>query len=370
MKPKSFSLTETKRVFVSDCEGPVSKNDNAFELASHYIPNGSHCFTLISRYDDVLADIVKRSGYKAGDTLKLILPFLKAYDVTNKAMMDYSSQNVLLVPGVKETLHFVQSFMPSFIVSTSYEQYMHVLCDLVDFPFENVYCTRLDLDKYKIDEEEKDKLKKIAEKMVEMPIPEIPKTAKTLDDLPIEQQEIVKKLDKIFWKEISEMQAGKILMEVNPVGGVEKAQAIRDIVAKLKSSLHNAMYVGDSITDVEAFRLVREAGGLTISFNGNTYAVREAEITVMSENAVVTAVLADVFNRFGKNEVIKLISDWSPSSLEKYGLTPSLKKRFFELCKKKFPVIEVATSENRERLMKESTSFRKQVRGEAIGKLG
>jgi len=203
-----------------------------------------------------------------------------------------------------------------------------------------------------------------------MPIPEIPKTAKTLDDLPIEQQEIVKKLDKIFWKEISEMQAGKILMEVNPVGGVEKAQAIRDIVAKLKSSLHNAMYVGDSITDVEAFRLVREAGGLTISFNGNTYAVREAEITVMSENAVVTAVLADVFNRFGKNEVIKLISDWSPSSLEKYGLTPSLKKRFFELCKKKFPVIEVATSENRERLMKESTSFRKQVRGEAIGKLG
>jgi len=32
------------------------------------------------------------------------------------------------------------------------------------------------------------------------------------------------------------------------------------------------MYVGDSITDAEAFRLMRDAGGLAVSFNGNGYA--------------------------------------------------------------------------------------------------
>ncbi|MFQ6074292.1 MAG: hypothetical protein ACE5KC_03635, partial [Candidatus Bathyarchaeia archaeon] len=69
----------SQRVFISDCEGPISKNDNAFELATHFIPEGDSFFTLISRYDDILADIVKKPGYKAGDTLKLILPFLKAY---------------------------------------------------------------------------------------------------------------------------------------------------------------------------------------------------------------------------------------------------------------------------------------------------
>ena len=50
------------RVFVSDCEGPISKNDNAFELARNIISDGAHFFTLISKYDDVLADIVKKKG--------------------------------------------------------------------------------------------------------------------------------------------------------------------------------------------------------------------------------------------------------------------------------------------------------------------
>ncbi len=26
------------RIFVTDCEGPISKNDNAFEVASRFIP--------------------------------------------------------------------------------------------------------------------------------------------------------------------------------------------------------------------------------------------------------------------------------------------------------------------------------------------
>ncbi|MEM2819977.1 MAG: hypothetical protein QXF31_02230, partial [Candidatus Bathyarchaeia archaeon] len=84
------------RIFVTDCEGPVSKNDNAFELSSWLIPKGDRFFTLISRYDDVLADIVKRPGYKAGDTLKLIVPFLKAYGATNGLMKKFSMETLLL----------------------------------------------------------------------------------------------------------------------------------------------------------------------------------------------------------------------------------------------------------------------------------
>lgn len=359
-----------QRIFISDCEGPISKNDNAFELVSHYIPDGNRLFTLISKYDDVLADIVKRSGYKAGDTLKLILPFLKAYGVTNQAIIDYSSKNVLLVPEAKEMLHFVQDFMPSFIVSTSYEQYMRALCNLVDFPFENVHCTRLDLDKYKISEKEVAQIKRLREEMVTMPMPEIPKGAESLKDLTKEHRDTVNELDEVFWKEIAQMTVGAMLREVNPVGGTEKAEAVQNIVAQLKSELNNVMYVGDSITDVSAFRLVREKGGLTVSFNGNAYAVREAEIAVLSKNALVTAVLADAFQRFDKKGVMRLVQEWSPSTLDKVGLTPSLKKRVFELYKNILPRVEVVTSQNRDRLMEESASFRKKVRGEAVGRLG
>ena len=84
-----------KRLFVSDCEGPISKNDNAFELAEKFIPNGDQLFANISKYDDVLADLAHKPGYTAGSTLKLILPFFKAYGVTDRQMEEFSRQNIV-----------------------------------------------------------------------------------------------------------------------------------------------------------------------------------------------------------------------------------------------------------------------------------
>jgi len=359
-----------QRIFILDCEGPISKNDNAYELTSYYVLDGSRLFTLISRYDDVLADIVKRPGYKAGDTLKLILPFLKAYGVTNKAIEEYSARNILLVPEAKIALGFVKGFMSSFIVSTSYEQYMHVLSNLIDFPFENVYCTNLNLDKYEISKKEIARIKKLREEIIAMPIPEISKNAKSLSDFSSEQKAVLRRLDEIFWNEISKLKIGSILDEVNPVGGKEKAEAIKSIVARLRSNLQNVMYVGDSITDVEAFRLVRQGGGLTLSFNGNSFAVREAEVAVLSENALTTAVVADVFKRFGKDKVLTVVKEWKRIKVEKLNLHLPLKESFLKGFERKFPRVELVTSENMERLMQESSSFRKSVRGEAIGKLG
>jgi energy-converting hydrogenase A subunit R len=362
--------TTSQRIFISDCEGPISKNDNAFELAAHFIPQGDRFFTLISRYDDILADIVKKPGYKAGDTLKLILPFLKAYGATNQSITEYSSKNVLLVPGAKNMLRFVKAVMPSFIVSTSYEQYMRALCSLIDFPYENVYCTRLDLDKYKLDEKERERLKQLRREMSALPMLEIPKNAKSLKDFPMQYQETIKKLDEIFWKEISKMEIGKIISEVSPVGGYEKAEAVRSITTRLGNRLSDVMYVGDSITDVSAFQLVRKEGGLTVSFNGNEYAVREAEIAVLSENAVVTGILADSFNRFGKNGVFKLVNEWNHQAFQRYGVDPSLQKHALKLYPEQLPQVEIITPDNKERLIKESSAFRKTVRGEAVGKLG
>jgi energy-converting hydrogenase A subunit R len=361
---------DSPKIFISDCEGPISKNDNAFELTSHFIPEGDKLFTLISRYDDILADIVKREGYKAGDTLKLILPFLKAYGITHQKMIDFSSRNILLMPGAKEMLEFVQGFMPSYIVSTSYEQYMHVLCGALGFPFANVRCTRLDLDKYGMSSEEKTRVKELAARMVNLPMLEIPTGAQSLKDLPEKTRGTLEELDDIFWKEILNMKVGKMFIEVDPVGGSEKAAAVKDIVAQLNGQLENVMYVGDSITDVQAFQFVRNAGGLTVSFNGNSYAVREAEVAVLAENAVTTAVLASVFGRFGKARLLTLIRDWKPSSIQKFGLREPLQKTFEKISDGKLPIVKLVTERNKARLMKYSSRFRKSIRGEAVGRLG
>ena len=358
------------RIFVTDCEGPISKNDNAFELAGNFVQDGDRFFALVSKYDDVLADVVKKPNYKAGDTLRLILPFLKAYGATDKKIRDFSSKNVLLVPGAKNTLAIVRKLLPSFIVSTSYEHYISALCNVTGFPFENTYCTRLNMDKYNIPVEEIIRLKELGNEIATLPMIEIPNNSNSLNEFSQRDQETIDRLNEIFWKELSNMNSGKMLTEVNPVGGTEKAWAVKDIVKKLGSTFDAVMYVGDSITDAPALKLVRENGGFAVSFNGNDYSVRESDVAVISGDTTVTSVLADVFSRLGKEGALKLVNEWSPFGLEKYCVIPELYEHMSVLFSGGFLQVEHITNDNMERLMRESGVFRKTVRGEAIGKLG
>ncbi len=335
-----------KRIFVSDCEGPISKNDNAFELAANFIPNGDRLFANISKYDDVLADVLQKPGYSAGSTLKLILPFLKAYDVTDQHMEEFSIQNIILIANSKSTLHHVQGVASAFIVSTSYEHYIKALCKALDFPYKNTYCTKLALDKYQIIENEKSFLRKVAEEIAQLHIINITPETKTVESFSNKDQATIQQLDEIFWGKIPKLSLGRILSDVTTVGGAQKAEAIKDAAKRSGVRLEDVMYVGDSITDVEAFKLVRANGGLTVSFNGNSYAVRNAEVAVMSENSEPTSRIADLFFQHGKDRTIQALSGTS------------------------VPKAQIVTAENMEAIVKESSGFRKKVRGVAIGRLG
>jgi energy-converting hydrogenase A subunit R len=360
-----------KRVFISDCEGPISKNDNAFEITAQFVPNGDKLFALISKYDDVLADVLKKPGYTAGSTLKLILPFLKAYGVSDGQMEEFSAQNLILIVNSKDTLQYVRSVASAFIVSTSYEHYIRALCKALEFPYENTYCTKLSIDKFAVTEKEELRLKEIAKEIVQMPMITIPPETKTIDDFSSADQETIGRLDEVFWSEIAGASVGRIFSEVTTVGGSQKAAAIKDAVAKLHVALGDVMYVGDSITDLDACQLVRENGGLTVSFNGNSYAVKNAEVAVLSENNAVTAVIADVFCRQGKQAALNLVENWNLQSLEHNGVVSlSLLDHLFSLHPQTLPKVQIVTAENMELLTKKSSEFRKKVRGEAVGRLG
>ncbi|PVX26236.1 MAG: hypothetical protein CW716_06465 [Candidatus Bathyarchaeum sp.] len=166
------------------------------------------------------------------------------------------------------------------------------------------------------------------------------------------------------------MESGKMLTEVNPVGGTEKARAVEDIVDKMACSLDRVMYVGDSITDAPALKLVRENGGLTVSFNGNDYSVRESDVAVLSGDTTVTSVLAEVFSRQGKDGALRLVNEWNLLGLKKNGVSPALCERMSRVFSGGFPQVERVTENNVERVKRESSVFRKTVRGEAIGQLG
>lgn len=339
-----------ERIFVTDCEGPVSINDNAFELAGHFIEDGEKFFQIVSKYDDILADVIKKPGYNAGGTLKLIIPFLKAYGATNENIKKFSRENVLLVPGAEDTLRFANSIMPSFIISTSYKQYIRALCDLIDFPYENTYSTQLDIDKYQIDIEEEKKLREFRRTIIDNPDTET--------------------MNRIFWKELKNMESGKAIEEVNPVGGEAKKEAIEEIMRKFGYLASDVMYVGDSITDVQPFQYIKDNRGLTVSFNGNEYALREAEIAIITNNTVIISVIADLFNRIGREGVtgfVKSFNDDPKHALLDYPIRDEFKEKLNNTSKLK---VEIITSDNRRRLIEDSTMFRKEIRGESIGGLG
>jgi len=359
-----------KRVFVSDCEGPISKNDNAFEIIASFIPNGDKLFTVISKYDDVLADVIKRPGYSAGDTLKLVLPFLKAHDVTDQQIQEFSARNIILVRESKQMLEHLRNIAEAFIISTSYEQYIRALCQTLDFPFENTYCTKLTLDKYKLTAGDKGRLRVLAEEIVEVPAINIPKSANSTTDFSSQDQKSIAKLDEIFWSDLALTCCKEMFSEVIPVGGPQKAIAIEDVTKKLGVELGDVIYVGDSITDVEAFKLVRENGGLTVSFNGNKYAIENAEIAVMSESCVSLAALADIFIRNGKTQTLDLAKEWTRKSIEANIVNERLLTWFFGVYPRATPQVKIVTPLNRDVLTRESSEFRKKVRGEAVGALG
>jgi len=365
------TMTGGWRQFISDGEGPITKNDNAFELCSELIKNGGAFFKVISKYDDVLADILQRPNYKAGDTLRLILPFLKAYGATDSWMLEFSRKNIVTVPGARKTMRFVQEFMTPFIVATSYEHYISAVCDAIGFPLENTYSTALDLDSVKMEPWETDMLKRYAQEIAQIGEIRVPDSARSIEDLKPRDREAIKRLDEIFWEELTDLASYQLILDVNPVGGEEKASAVLDIRRRTGIGLEDTVYVGDSITDVQAFQLVREGGGLTVSFNGNEYALREAEYAVISDNTVITSVLAEAFHKAGMEGISSLVEDWSLEGLRSSGLVnPYLMREFERVFPDKPPTVARITPHNMKSLTRQSLAFRRSVRGETIGALG
>ena len=73
------------------------------------------------------------------------------------------------------------------------------------------------------------------------------------------------------------MRIGRIIGDVNPIGGEGKKNALKDRISKFQFNASDLVYVGDSITDVQPLKFAYESGGLAIPFNGNEYAVKEVK---------------------------------------------------------------------------------------------
>lgn len=270
----------------TDFEGVWAFNDNAFEICQEFLPDGARFFEQVSLYDDYLAEIAKKLRYQAGNTLALILPFLKVFGLTEQGMRDYSKKHLDLVPGAKKTLQEIQAIMPTYIISTSYSPFIDAACEVLEFPTGQTFSSKIFLDRYNLSDGERAFLKDAYERILNMPHLQI-EGCITPDEIDAETRAAILALDIIFWECIARRPSGELVANVKIIGGQQKAEIVKKLARNLEVKLSQAAYIGDSITDVPAFRTVQEAGGTTISFNGNHWAVEAAEHAVISEEAEI-----------------------------------------------------------------------------------
>ncbi|MCF0226588.1 MAG: hypothetical protein HUK28_04630 [Methanobrevibacter sp.] len=342
--------------YITDCEGPLTLNDNAYELADYFIKDGGELFKILSLYDDYLVDVVKKENYKAGNTLKLILPFFFNVGLTNEDMVNFSRNNIFILENSKELLNYIKENMNHYIVSTSYGQYIEALCNYMEFPFENTFYTKVDVDVL-IKDDEKQQIQKFKKQILENP-------------------ENYKLFDEIFFKEIPKMSFYDSIKDIEVIGGEGKKIAIEKIIANNNINKNQILYIGDSITDVEPLEFVKNNNGISISFNGNKYSIKAAEIAIVSKSAIASLLIADLYNQNNKQVVLDFIKDYNSSDnikelLDNYKITGYTKDNFLNTFNKdNYPLIKIIDEDNFDNIVNISSKMRNNIRGQNIGELG
>lgn len=357
-----------------DCEGPITQNDNAFELCEAFLSQGGDFFARISKYDDFLADIEKRPGYKAGDTLKLVLPFLWAAGVNTQVMREFSLKTLAVLPKADRMLIFLAGRFPTFIISTSYRPYLDALSIHTGFPATSIYCTELNDDLPSLNKDERLLLQELMQEIAAQPMLSWPEFTDSVFGLSDENRKIVERLNSIFWHILPQIPLVAACYAINTVGGSEKAAALQDSLTRTGKKASQVFYAGDSITDVQALALVRKSGGVAVSFNGNAYAVRSCEYACTGYTPIVLAAIAHIFAEKGRQGLNAMLEDGPVfedkllALFERNGVAKELIV-LMEPYRSSLS-LEIVTQDNLQTVLTRSERVRKEVRGKQIAALG
>jgi energy-converting hydrogenase A subunit R len=360
-----------ERTICFDLEGPLSPQDNAYEVMKLMGDDGARIFEVISRYDDIIS-LQGRAGYEPGDTLALIVPFLLAHDITEAAIRRVSA-HAKIVDGATTLFRQLQADgWDSYIISTSYEQHAHHIGRQLGVPKDHILCTQLNLEKRRFD------LPEAAFTLLNEAQDEILGLYADLKSEKVDR--ITRRLDELFFQQLPAL--GFDIFSTRVVGGERKAEAVRTIAADKGIAVRDIIAVGDSITDYKMLNEVAILGGIAVVFNGNEYAVPYANVGLASVDIRFLSLICEAFTQHGKEAVMELVTSWElnresfandpaviPDNVVTAEIRAFLTAHAGKLAFPYFHNIERADDRKRAEITAIHKRFRMQVREDA-GKLG
>ncbi len=287
-------MTQVRTAVFFDLEGPLSKEDYAYSLFSEFVAGGKSLYEFLSRYDDLLTE-EHRLNYEPGDTLALILPFLRARGVSVADVARHAATRVSVLDGASETVAQAQSLCECVeIVTTSYSPFALRVAAELGVPAGRVHSTVLSERAWRqiAPRSAFSSILSIEQQLVADLAESVPDR---LDAL------LLHRFDRFFGEELASFGIAHPTTIVHPRGGRRKVQAIEASCRRYRIPVSGAVFIGDSITDAAALRFVDAAGGLAIAFNANTYALAHATMGVASPSldAVIPILEAWISNGEG-----------------------------------------------------------------------
>ncbi|MGZ4882944.1 MAG: hypothetical protein ACXV2A_03530 [Halobacteriota archaeon] len=340
----------------------------------HSIKEGPALFEVLSRYDDYLA-IRNRPNYEPGDTLQLIVPFMIVNGITEQDVRKASSR-AQLVGGARDLIKWLKDeTWDVHIISTSYEQHAYNVASKLDVEREKVHCTRFPLDSLSeiLEEGEIALIHEIQNKILSFYSNANDAETSTFGRLATQ-------LDEFFFEIVPRTRIKAIFDQITVVGGERKVQALMSAIGAGKQT--DTAVIGDSITDYKMLQEIRSAGGISIAFNGNSYALPYANIGMACADIRPLHLILTAFREGGLKSAFELARLWEvecrefardPCLVPSHALRPELARFFANAYDTEFPRFSVLNKRNKEQLQQIAAihaKFRSLIRGHETAQLG
>lgn len=350
--------------FICSCRGFLTRNNGTRDICERFISDGGHFFDIVSRYDSLCAYVLDREDGRTGNTMKIIAPFLKAYGAGDLQMHNASAESLELMPKAGHTMRYALNVMPTFVTTSLYEHDVMNIFEELEIPMGNLTCTDLSLDSHDMSRSDARSLRSELAKISSLRLPRIEyplNVPMELDELDVRMLDV---MDGVTETVNSLDSANGIMRSMSSIGSNEKAYSLLEIRRRTSIELDGTAYIGSETSDYQAMELVNESGGLSMSFNGEDFAVRGSNIAVLSNDCTVAAVILQEFYNSGIEAVLELAENWNEEYLRSENFSdPYLVEAMLEANPKKLPEVYAVNRKNVDKIAKNSAAYRKKILG-------
>jgi len=355
---EEMGFSEDKQL-MCNASGILSSANSMKRMCDRFIRNGGRMYDILTAYDSILSYGLNRDDRRSGDALKTMVPLLKAAGVTDSSLYGHFTKNMDLMPGA-DVINYLNGLMTASVVSETYEHHSLALCDSLNIPSDTVQSTEVSFDELEMDRNEAKRFREFSSNISKMDVPKV-SSRDGVQFIDHKDQMILDTVDGIV-EQMSETDFSYRMEEVKLMGGNEKAFALMDMRRKTMVDLDCTAYIGNNATDYPAMDIICDNEGLALSFNGDAYAVKGANVAVMSPDPIVAAVLISEFYIEGLEGVYSLIDRWDRKELSEHEYSDRhLMSAMLRKFPSKLPDAVIVNEDNLGDVMRESERFRRKL---------